>query len=85
LAHEELIMAGGRPRRLARSGLDSLTPAEHRVARLAVEGLSNKEIAQRLFVSERTVETHLMHVFQKLAITSRAALAPTLAAEAAGS
>jgi DNA-binding CsgD family transcriptional regulator len=76
----ELLAAGGRPRRLVLSGLDSLTPSERRIAQLAAAGLSNREIAQNLFVTARTVEGHLTHAYQKLAITSReqlpAALAP---------
>lgn len=77
-AHEELRAAGGRPRRPALTGIDALTASERRVARMAAEGLANREIAQRLFVTQRTVETHLMHVFQKLGIHTRAALAPEL-------
>jgi DNA-binding CsgD family transcriptional regulator len=76
----ELIAAGGRPRRLVLSGLDSLTPSERRVAQLAAVGLPNRDIAQNLFITARTVEGHLTHAYQKLAITSReqlpAALAP---------
>jgi DNA-binding CsgD family transcriptional regulator len=76
----ELVAAGGRPRRLVLSGLDSLTPSERRVAQLAADGMSNREIAQNLFITTRTVEGHLTHAYEKLAITSReqlpAALAP---------
>jgi len=76
----ELVAAGGRPRRLVLSGLDSLTPGERRVAQLAADGMSNREIAQNLFITTRTVEGHLTHAYEKLAITSRqqlpAALAP---------
>jgi DNA-binding CsgD family transcriptional regulator len=79
-ARAELIAAGGRPRRLVLSGLDSLTTSERRVAQLAAAGLSNHEIAQNLFITARTVEGHLTHAYHKLAITSRdhlpAALAP---------
>jgi DNA-binding CsgD family transcriptional regulator len=79
-ARTELIAAGGRPRRLVLSGLDSLTPGERRVAQLAATGLSNRDIAQHLFITARTVEGHLTHAYHKLAITSReqlpAALAP---------
>ena len=79
-ARTELVAAGGRPRRLVLSGLDSLTPGERRVAQLAADGLSNREIAQNLFITARTVEGHLTHAYQKLAITAReqlpAALAP---------
>ncbi len=70
-ARTELVAAGGRPRRLVLSGLDSLTSAERRVAQLAADGLSNREIAQNLFITARTVEGHLTHAYQKLAITSR--------------
>ena len=66
--------AGARPRRVALSGIDALTPAEHRVVTLAAQGRSNREIAQQLYVTRRTVETHLTHAFQKLRITARAEL-----------
>jgi DNA-binding CsgD family transcriptional regulator len=79
-ARTELVAAGGRPRRLVLSGLDALTASERRAAQLAAAGLSNREIAQNLFITARTVEGHLTHAYQKLAITSReqlpAALAP---------
>jgi DNA-binding CsgD family transcriptional regulator len=55
--------------------LDSLTPAELRVVVLVTEGLTNVRIAQRLCLSRYTVETHLKHVFIKLRVTSRVALA----------
>jgi DNA-binding CsgD family transcriptional regulator len=87
-AHEELLATGARPRRLPRSGVDALTPTERRVATMAAEGLSNREIAQSLFVTIRTVETHLSGVFRKLDLHSRtqlpAALAPDGAAPVAG-
>ncbi len=81
LAREELRATGARPRRIMRTGVDALTPSELRVARLAAEGLTNREIAQELFVTQRTVEGHLTHAFQKLDISSRDALAAQLAAE----
>ena len=56
------------------TGWESLTPAERDVARLACEGLANKEIATRLFVSPRTVQAHLSHIYTKLGITSRVQL-----------
>jgi DNA-binding CsgD family transcriptional regulator len=56
-------------------GWESLTPAEREVARLVAEGLANKEIAARLFVSPRTVQTHLTHMYGKLDVTSRVQLA----------
>ena len=69
---------GARPRRAALSGPDALTAAEHRVAALAAAGHTNREIAQQLFVTQRTVETHLSHAFPKLDITSRDRLAAAL-------
>ena len=75
----ELVAAGGRPRRLVLSGLDSLTPSERRVAQLAAAGLPNRDIAQNLFITARTVEGHLTHAYQKLAITSREQLPAALA------
>jgi DNA-binding CsgD family transcriptional regulator len=78
-ARAELVAAGGRPRRLVLSGLDSLTPSERRVAQLATAGLSNRDIAQQLFITTRTVEGHLTHAYQKLAIASREQLPAALA------
>ena len=75
----ELVASGGRPRRLVLSGLDALTPSERRIAQLAATGLSNRDIAQNLFITARTVEGHLTHVYQKLAITSRDQLSAALA------
>ncbi len=72
------------PHRTAVSGWQSLTPAERRVVDLVVEGLTNPQIGTRLFVSRRTVQTHLAHVFQKLQITSRSELAALAARRAAG-
>jgi DNA-binding NarL/FixJ family response regulator len=70
-AADELRAAGARPRRDVLSGPDALTAAEHRVASLAATGYNNREIAERLYVTQRTVETHLTHVFQKLSIANR--------------
>ncbi len=61
------------------SGWASLTPTERDVARLVAEGLANNEIAARLFISRRTVQTHLTHVYAKLGITSRVQLAQEVA------
>jgi DNA-binding NarL/FixJ family response regulator len=58
-----------------RSWQETLTPQELHIARLAAEGLSNREIAERLFMSHRTVGAHLHHIFPKLDITSRVQLA----------
>jgi DNA-binding CsgD family transcriptional regulator len=74
-AHAELLATGARPRRLVRSGVDSLTPSERRVAQMATEGQTNREIAQALFVTPKTVETHLSHVYRKLGIQARSQLA----------
>jgi DNA-binding CsgD family transcriptional regulator len=79
-AHDELIASGARPRRVFASGVDALTPSERRVAAMAAEGLSNREIAQSLFVTLRTVETHLSSVFRKLEVSARTQLATALAA-----
>jgi DNA-binding CsgD family transcriptional regulator len=70
-AQEELVIAGGRPRRPRTTGTDALTPAELRTARLAADGLTNREIAQAGFVSPRTVEMHLSNAYGKLGIESR--------------
>ena len=77
-AKTELHATGARPRRAAAHGPAALTDAEHQVADLAADGLTNREIALRLVVSRRTVETHLAHAYQKLGITSRQDLATTL-------
>ncbi len=82
-AFEELQATGARPRKLLRGGVESLTPSERRVARMAADGLQNKEIAQTLFVTVRTVETHLRHVYQKLDIGSREQLTDAMAGDEA--
>jgi len=78
-AHEELIATGARPRRIVQTGAASLTPSERRIAAMAAEGLSNRDIAQALFVTLRTVEMHLSNAFRKLDISSRTQLAAALA------
>ncbi|HKF15367.1 MAG TPA: AAA family ATPase [Gaiellaceae bacterium] len=70
-AETELRASGARPRRVVLTGLDSLTASERRIAELASQGLSNREIAQTLFVTARTVEGHLTSVFRKLQVDSR--------------
>ena len=60
-------------------GWGSLTPAEETVARLAAEGLTNPQIGERLYVSRRTVQTHIAHVFVKLGISSRTLLGAEVA------
>jgi DNA-binding CsgD family transcriptional regulator len=73
-ANEEIAATGARPRKVLRTGLDALTASERRVAQLAAEGMSNKEIAQTLFVTIKTVEVHLSRAYRKLEIGSRAQL-----------
>jgi DNA-binding CsgD family transcriptional regulator len=73
-ANEEIAATGARPRKVLQTGLDALTASERRVAQLAAEGMSNKEIAQTLFVTIKTVEMHLSHTYRKLEISSRAQL-----------
>lgn len=77
-AREELVASGARPRRPARSGVRALTPSERRVARLAVGGMTNRELAQALFVTPKTVEMHLSRAYGKLGIASRRELADAL-------
>ena len=77
-ARDELLAAGARPRRDLLTGPEALTPAEHRIAALAAAGHTNREIAEQLYITLRTVETHLTHAFQKLQITTRAQLADSM-------
>ena len=77
-AQTELAATGARPRRPMLSGLESLTPSERRVAEMAAENLTNKDIAQALFVTPKTVEVHLSSVYRKLEISSRAQLPDAL-------
>jgi DNA-binding CsgD family transcriptional regulator len=65
------------------SGVDSLTPSERRIADLAAAGSTNREIAAQLFLTPKTVEWHLGHVFSKLGIRRRRELAAALAVAAA--
>jgi DNA-binding CsgD family transcriptional regulator len=78
-AETELRATGAKPRRARLTGVEALTASERRVAELAAQGLTNREIAQALFVTARTVEGHLTRTFQKLDLRSREDLAPTLA------
>jgi DNA-binding CsgD family transcriptional regulator len=75
----ELRAAGVRPRATAVQGVGSLTASERRVADLAVGGRSNREIAQILYVTPKTVEVHLSNAYRKLSIRSRQELARALA------
>ena len=77
-ANDEIAATGARPRKVLQTGLDALTASERRVAQLAADGMSNKEIAQTLFVTIKTVEVHLSHAYRKLEISSRAQLDPAL-------
>jgi DNA-binding CsgD family transcriptional regulator len=77
-AHDELVTAGARPRRDPTESRSKLTASEMRVARMAAEGMTNREIAQALFLTENTIETHLRSVFRKLQIRSRSQLARAL-------
>ncbi len=77
-ARAELTIAGARPRRDALRGRDALTPSELRVAQLAAEGRTNREIAEHLFITLRTVEAHLTSSYGKLDIASRQQLAAAL-------
>lgn len=81
-AHDELIAAGARPRRDPIESRSTLTASELRVARMAVEGLTNREIAQALFLTEKTIEVHLTRAYRKLEIQSRSQLARALPATA---
>ena len=81
-ANEELAATGAHPRTVLLSGLDELTASERRVAQMAAEELSNKEIAQALFVTVKTVEQHLGRVYRKLDISSRRQLGAALGASA---
>ena len=77
-AREELRLAGARPRRIPQTGRDALTPAELRVVELAAQGRTNKQIAQALFVTLRTVEMHLSNSYRKLDIETREQLPTAL-------
>ncbi len=83
-ARAELAAIGVRPRTTERGGLDSLTPSEGRVVKLAADGNTNRQIAQTLFVTEKTVETHLGRAFRKLDVSSRRQLPDVLARATAG-
>jgi DNA-binding CsgD family transcriptional regulator len=77
-ANEELAATGARPRKEVLGGIYSLTASERRVAELAARDKTNKEIAQALFVTVKTVEVHLSSVYRKLKINSRRQLAAAL-------
>jgi DNA-binding NarL/FixJ family response regulator len=77
-ARHELYAAGARPRTVALTGPDALTPAERRVAERAAAGQTNRAIAQALFVTTKTVELHLRNAYRKLGVRSRGELHRTL-------
>ena len=77
-ARRELRASGERSRRRVPAARDQLTAQELQIAQLAAEGLSNREIGQRLYLSHRTISTHLYRVFPKLGITSRGELSTAL-------
>jgi DNA-binding CsgD family transcriptional regulator len=82
-ARAEAVAAGARPRRPRLTGVEALTPSELRVAQLASEGLSNREIAQALFVTTKTVTDHLAATYRKLDVPGREGLAGALGRTAA--
>ena len=81
-ARTELRASGETARKRDPSAVDDLTPQELQIARFVAEGMSNKEVAAQLFLSPRTIDYHLRHVFAKLGITSRTQLARLPLAEA---
>jgi class 3 adenylate cyclase/DNA-binding CsgD family transcriptional regulator len=68
------VRRGHSDRKRPTTGWSALTPTEHDVVRLVTEGLANKDIATRLFVSPRTVQSHLTHIYNKLGVGSRVQL-----------
>jgi DNA-binding CsgD family transcriptional regulator len=80
-AREELIAGGARPRRRALVGVDALTPSERRIGGMAASGLTNREIANHLFLTVKTVEMHMSRTFDKLGTASRRELAHFLGSE----
>jgi DNA-binding CsgD family transcriptional regulator len=80
-AETELALTGARRRGDTLWGPDALTPGERRVAELAIEGLTTREMAESLFVTPKTVEFHLRHIYQKLGVNSRDKLGGALGIE----
>jgi DNA-binding CsgD family transcriptional regulator len=83
-AREELAATGARLGTRSFAGRDALTPSERRVAEMAASGMSNREIAQSLFVTVNAVKWHLRNAYRKLDIATREELAGALEGEAAG-
>ncbi|MFD4778912.1 LuxR C-terminal-related transcriptional regulator, partial [Streptomyces sp. NPDC058427] len=77
-ARRMLVTAGGRMRKMSASPLDMLTGMERRVAELAAAGASNRSIAETLFLTVRTIETHLTNVYRKLGVSGRTELGSAL-------
>jgi DNA-binding CsgD family transcriptional regulator len=77
-ARAELVAVGGRPRRSALTGPEALTPSELVIAKLAASGATNREIAQHLSITPKTVEVHLNRIYRKLAIATRSQLPSAL-------
>ena len=77
-AAQELMATGARVSRPGVTGVDALTASEHRIASMAAAAMTNRDIAQALFVTVKTVEVHLGHVYHKLNLTRRTQLAATL-------
>jgi ATP/maltotriose-dependent transcriptional regulator MalT len=77
-ARQELRASGETSRRRAPGTLQHLTPQELQIVQMAADGLSNGDIAQRLYISRRTIESHLYRVYPKIGVTSRAQLRDTL-------
>jgi DNA-binding CsgD family transcriptional regulator len=80
-AREQLVATGLRPRRAPITGVAALTPRQRRVCELAAAGRTNRESAQELFVTVKTIETHLLAAYRKLGIGSKSELAAALAAD----
>ncbi|HLI31503.1 MAG TPA: AAA family ATPase [Solirubrobacteraceae bacterium] len=84
MAHSELMAAGGRERKFLGGGVEALSVSERRVAELAADGRSNRQIAAELYLSVRTVESHLAAAYRKLDVSGRRELAPLLLAAERG-
>ncbi len=82
-ASEEIKLAGGRPRSRSLNGADALSPGERRVAEMAAGGMTNRQIAQALFVTPKAVQWHLTNTYRKLEIGSREEIAAKLAPDSA--
>jgi DNA-binding CsgD family transcriptional regulator len=78
VARQRLVATGARPRRASARGSDALTPRERRIAQMASTGLGNREIAEALFITTKTVETHLGRAYRKLDVPGRSGLADAL-------